>query len=221
MLFPGVTNNLVTRAADVHLKERRKLILVPRETPLSLIHLENMVRVTQAGAVVLPAMPGWYHRPRRLEDLVDFVVARICDQLGIVNALAPRWGEDARSDPQDETRWDAHQDADETQLDVLEETSSDMGGEPRDDAPRPVILITGASAGIGAGAGAGARPSATRRGADPDRPPAGPARPAGGRVAVDEPRSASRHDPRPISPIPAPPGVLRRTSSPDSAGSTC
>jgi 4-hydroxy-3-polyprenylbenzoate decarboxylase len=118
----GVTTNLVTRAADVHLKERRTLILVPRETPLSLIHLENMVRVTQAGAIVLPAMPGWYHRPRRLEDLVDFVVARICDQLGIANALAPRWGEGAQGDPQDDTRWDAHQDADETQLDVFEET---------------------------------------------------------------------------------------------------
>jgi 4-hydroxy-3-polyprenylbenzoate decarboxylase len=118
----GVTTNLVTRAADVHLKERRKLILVPRETPLSLIHLENMVRVTQAGAVVLPAMPGWYHRPRRFEDLVDFVVSRICDQLGIVNALSPRWSEDAQNDPQDETRWGAHDDADDTQLDALEET---------------------------------------------------------------------------------------------------
>jgi 4-hydroxy-3-polyprenylbenzoate decarboxylase len=118
----GITTNLITRAADVHLKERRKLVLVPRETPLSLIHLENMVRVTQAGAVVLPAMPGWYHRPRRLEDLVDFVVARICDQLGIVNALSPRWGEDVRTDPRDDTHWDAQGDADETQIDVLEET---------------------------------------------------------------------------------------------------
>lgn len=92
----GITTNLIARAADVHLKERRKLILVPRETPLSLIHLENMVRVTQAGAVVLPAMPGWYHRPRRLEDLVDFIVARICDQLGIRTNLSRRWGEDER-----------------------------------------------------------------------------------------------------------------------------
>jgi 4-hydroxy-3-polyprenylbenzoate decarboxylase len=115
----GVTTNLVTRAADVHLKERRKLILVPRETPLSLIHLENMVRVTRAGAVVLPAMPGWYHRPRRLEDLVDFVVARICDQLGLPNALAPRWG---HPDPQDDTRWDAHVDIDETHPEAVEET---------------------------------------------------------------------------------------------------
>ena len=78
----GITTNLITRAADVHLKERRKLILVPRETPLSLIHLENMVTVTRAGAVVLPAMPGWYHRPRRLDDLIDFIVGRVCDQLG-------------------------------------------------------------------------------------------------------------------------------------------
>ena len=86
----GASPNLITRAADVHLKERRKLILVPRETPLSLIHLENMARVTRAGAVVLPAMPGWYHRPRRLDDLIDFVVARICDQLGIPAGTASR-----------------------------------------------------------------------------------------------------------------------------------
>jgi flavin prenyltransferase len=117
----GITTNLITRAADVHLKERRKLILVPRETPLSLIHLENMVRVTQAGAVVLPAMPGWYHRPHRLEDLVDFIVARICDQLGIANALSPRWGADHRLDPHDETRWDARADGDETQPETVEE----------------------------------------------------------------------------------------------------
>ena len=89
----GITTNLVTRAADVHLKERRKLILVPRETPLSLVHLENMTAVTRAGAVVLPAMPGWYHRPETLDDLVRFVVSRVCDQLGVANALAPRWGE--------------------------------------------------------------------------------------------------------------------------------
>jgi flavin prenyltransferase len=89
----GMTPNLITRAADVHLKERRKLILVPRETPLSLIHLENMVTVTRAGAIVLPAMPGWYHRPRVLEDLVDFVVSRICDQLELSTTLTPRWGD--------------------------------------------------------------------------------------------------------------------------------
>jgi 4-hydroxy-3-polyprenylbenzoate decarboxylase len=118
----GVTTNLVTRAADVHLKERRKLIVVPRETPLSLIHLENMLRVTRAGAVVLPAAPGWYHRPRRLEDLVDFLVARICDQLGITNSLAPRWGTEARTDSQDETRWDSHRDGDDTQFETIGET---------------------------------------------------------------------------------------------------
>ena len=88
----GITGNLVTRAADVHLKERRKLILVPRETPLSLVHIENMAAVTRAGAIVLPGMPGWYHRPQSLEDLVDFVVARICDQLGVEVDLMRRWG---------------------------------------------------------------------------------------------------------------------------------
>ena len=94
----GITTNLITRAADVHLKERRKLILVPRETPLSLIHLENMAAVTRAGAVVLPAMPGWYHRPASLDDLVDFVVARICDQLGVENDLIRRWGDDPETE---------------------------------------------------------------------------------------------------------------------------
>lgn len=88
----GITSNLVTRAADVHLKERRKLVLVPRETPLSLVHLENMVQVTRAGAVVLPASPAWYHRPKGLDDMVAFVVGRICDQLGVANHLIPRWG---------------------------------------------------------------------------------------------------------------------------------
>ena len=88
----GITGNLITRAADVHLKERRKLILVPRETPLSLVHLENMASVTRAGAIVLPAMPGWYHQPRSLDDLIGFVVARICDQLGVEVDLMDRWG---------------------------------------------------------------------------------------------------------------------------------
>jgi 4-hydroxy-3-polyprenylbenzoate decarboxylase len=88
----GITSNLITRAADVHLKERRRLILVPRETPLSLIHLENMAAVTRSGAIVLPAMPGWYHRPASLDDLVDFVVARICDGLGFEHGLSRRWG---------------------------------------------------------------------------------------------------------------------------------
>ncbi|MBP3955227.1 UbiX family flavin prenyltransferase [Gemmata sp. G18] len=89
----GVSENLIHRAADVHLKERRKLILVPRETPLGLIALKNMVAVTEAGAVVLPAMPAFYTRPRGLGDMVDFVVGRICDQLGVEHGLSRRWGE--------------------------------------------------------------------------------------------------------------------------------
>jgi 4-hydroxy-3-polyprenylbenzoate decarboxylase len=89
----GISTNLVTRAADVHLKERRRLILVPRETPLNLVHLENMVSVTRAGAIVLPAMPGWYHRPQSLDDLVGFVVARICDLLGVEHPEVRRWGD--------------------------------------------------------------------------------------------------------------------------------
>jgi flavin prenyltransferase len=88
----GSSNNLIQRAADVHLKERRKLVVVPRETPLSAIQLDNMKRVAEAGAVVLPAMPGWYHGVRSLQDLVDFVVARILDQLGIEHHLMRRWG---------------------------------------------------------------------------------------------------------------------------------
>jgi 4-hydroxy-3-polyprenylbenzoate decarboxylase len=88
----GTADNLIHRAAEVHLKERRKLVLVPRETPLSLVHIDNMRRCTEAGAVVLPAAPGWYHGVATLRDLVDFVVARICDQLGIDNALINRWG---------------------------------------------------------------------------------------------------------------------------------
>lgn len=89
----GVSENLIHRAADVHLKERRKLILVPRETPLGLIALRNMVAVTEAGAVVLPAMPAFYTRPQRIADLVDFVVGRICDQLGVEHGLFSRWSE--------------------------------------------------------------------------------------------------------------------------------
>jgi 4-hydroxy-3-polyprenylbenzoate decarboxylase len=77
----------------VHLKERRKLILVPRETPLSLAHIDNMRRLTKAGAVVLPASPGWYHDVHSVRDLVDFVVARICDQLDVEHMLTKRWGE--------------------------------------------------------------------------------------------------------------------------------
>ena len=89
----GASRNLVERAADVALKERRPLILVPRETPLSLIHLENMTRLTRAGAVILPASPGFYHHPSGIGDLLDFVVARILDHLGVENGLAPRWEE--------------------------------------------------------------------------------------------------------------------------------
>jgi 4-hydroxy-3-polyprenylbenzoate decarboxylase len=88
----GTCSNLIHRAADVHLKERRKLILVPRETPLSIIMLENLRRAAEAGAVILPAMPGFYHGVKTVRDLVDFVVARICDQLGIGNTLIHRWG---------------------------------------------------------------------------------------------------------------------------------
>ena len=88
----GAGRNLIHRAADVHLKERRQLILVPRETPLSLIHLRNMQAAAEAGAVLLPAMPGCYHRPQEIGDLVDFVVARVCDQLGVAATFARRWG---------------------------------------------------------------------------------------------------------------------------------
>jgi 4-hydroxy-3-polyprenylbenzoate decarboxylase len=85
--------NLIHRAAEVHLKERRKLVVVPRETPLSLPQLKNMQAIHEAGAVVLPAAPGFYHGAASVADLVDFVVARICDQLGVANALIRRWGE--------------------------------------------------------------------------------------------------------------------------------
>jgi len=88
----SASTNLIHRAADVHLKERRKLILVPRETPLSLVQLENMRRAAEAGAVILPAMPGFYHGAKSIRDLVDFIVARICDQLAIPNELIRRWG---------------------------------------------------------------------------------------------------------------------------------
>lgn len=89
----GVSGNLIHRAADVHLKERRKLVLVPRETPLGLIALRNMVAATEAGAVVLPAMPAFYTRPQSIADMVDFVVGRVCDQLGVEHGLSKRWGE--------------------------------------------------------------------------------------------------------------------------------
>jgi flavin prenyltransferase len=85
-------SNLIHRAAEVHLKERRKLILVPRETPLSLPQIDNMRKATEAGAVVLPASPGFYHGAKSIDDLVNFVVARICDQLGVEHELMKRWG---------------------------------------------------------------------------------------------------------------------------------
>jgi len=88
----GSSRSLVERAADVALKERRPLVLVPRETPLSAVHLENMLRVTRAGALVMPAAPGFYNRPQRIEDLVDFIVARVLDHLGVEHALVRRWG---------------------------------------------------------------------------------------------------------------------------------
>jgi 4-hydroxy-3-polyprenylbenzoate decarboxylase len=87
----GASRSLIERAADVTLKEQRKLVLVPRETPLSAIHLGNMLRLTRAGAVVMPASPGFYHRPKQISDLIDFVVARMLDQLGVEQNLARRW----------------------------------------------------------------------------------------------------------------------------------
>jgi 4-hydroxy-3-polyprenylbenzoate decarboxylase len=90
----GISENLIHRAADVHLKERRKLVLVPRETPLGLLQLRNMVAVTEAGAVVLPAMPAFYTHPRGIPDMIDFVVGRICDQFGVEYRLLERWGEE-------------------------------------------------------------------------------------------------------------------------------
>ncbi len=89
----AASQNLIQRAADVHLKEHRKLIVVPRETPLSVFQLENMQRLAQAGAVVLPAAPGWYHGATEMVDLVDFVVARILDQLDVPHTLMRRWKE--------------------------------------------------------------------------------------------------------------------------------
>jgi 4-hydroxy-3-polyprenylbenzoate decarboxylase len=91
----GLSQNLIHRAADVHLKERRRLVLVPRETPLHLVQLRNLVACAEAGAVVLPAMPAFYTQPRSLQDAVDFIVGRICDQLGVEHHLFPRWGQES------------------------------------------------------------------------------------------------------------------------------
>jgi 4-hydroxy-3-polyprenylbenzoate decarboxylase len=90
----GLSQNLIQRAADVHLKERRKLILVPRETPLGLVQLRNLTACAEAGAIVLPAMPAFYTRPAAVDDMVDFVVGRVCDQLGVEHRLLKRWGAD-------------------------------------------------------------------------------------------------------------------------------
>ena len=92
----GISNDLIDRAADVVLKEKKKLILVIRETPFSNIHLENMLKLSNAGAVIMPANPGFYENPKNVEDIIDFMVARILDHLDVPNALAKRWGE---SDP--------------------------------------------------------------------------------------------------------------------------
>ncbi|MDW7565091.1 MAG: flavin prenyltransferase UbiX [Nitrosomonadaceae bacterium] len=90
----GLSQNLIERAADVMLKENRKLILVPRETPFSVIHLENMLKLARSGAVILPANPGFYHHPETVQEVVDFIVARTLDHLGISHTLMPRWGEE-------------------------------------------------------------------------------------------------------------------------------
>mgnify|MGYP000147171407 CR=1 FL=1 len=96
-LATGASDNLIERAGDVALKERRQLILVPREAPFSEVHLENMLKLTRMGAVIMPASPGFYHKPDSIQDLVDFIVARLLDHLGIAQDLMPRWGE-ARSE---------------------------------------------------------------------------------------------------------------------------
>jgi 4-hydroxy-3-polyprenylbenzoate decarboxylase len=89
----GISDTLLTRAADVILKERRTLIVVPRETPLSIIHLENLAALARAGTVILPAMPSFYSKPRTLDDAVDTVIARVLDHLGLDHTLARRWGQ--------------------------------------------------------------------------------------------------------------------------------
>jgi 4-hydroxy-3-polyprenylbenzoate decarboxylase len=94
----GLADNLIARAADVMLKERRPLVLVPRETPFSAIHLENMLKLARAGAAIVPPSPGFYDRPQAIADLVDFVVARVLDQLGVSHRLGPRWGDGRAGD---------------------------------------------------------------------------------------------------------------------------
>jgi flavin prenyltransferase len=88
----GISDNLIERAADVVIKEQKKLILVHRDTPLSALHLENMLKLAKLGVTILPANPGFYNNPTKIDDLVDFIVARILDHLGVENDLAPRWG---------------------------------------------------------------------------------------------------------------------------------
>jgi 4-hydroxy-3-polyprenylbenzoate decarboxylase len=88
----GYASTLIERAADVTLKEKRKLIIVPRETPLSAVHLQNMLTLAQLGCHIIPAMPAFYHHPKKISDMVDFVVGRVLDSLGIENELSPRWG---------------------------------------------------------------------------------------------------------------------------------
>ncbi len=92
----GACDNLIERAADVAIKERKQLIVMPREMPLSAIHLENMLKLARIGVTIMPPNPGFYNRPDRVDDLVDFVVARVLDQLNIEQTLAPRWGIDSR-----------------------------------------------------------------------------------------------------------------------------
>jgi flavin prenyltransferase len=123
----GTSRSLIERAADVALKERRRLVLVPRETPLGVIHLENMLRVSRAGAVVLPAAPGFYHRPTRIAQLVDFVVARVLDQLGIPQTMVPPWA--GEGDDADEGERPDDRGGPTLRLGVWRETPAAEGGE--------------------------------------------------------------------------------------------
>lgn len=100
----GLADHLIERAADVMLKERRLLLLVPRETPLSTIHLENMLRLARAGAVILPPSPGFYTKPQTISDIVDFVVARVLDRLDVPHTLVARWGADRFAPPPEHSR---------------------------------------------------------------------------------------------------------------------